>query len=159
MPRRFAASSVACNAFLSMPSGFQTAATSRSLDINFLEQLKPQPIRFVGDIGSETRNISTWPRKAGDQAVGDGLSRIRHHNRNRARGMHYGSDGSVWTNHDYVWPQRNKLSGYARQPFHPPFGKSVLECDVLALQISEPPQALDEGLVQMPNSISSRCRE
>jgi hypothetical protein len=73
--------------------------------------------------------------------------------------MHYGSDGSVWTNHDYVWPQRNKLSGYARQPFHPPFGKSVLECDVLALQISEPPQALDEGLVQMPNSISSRCRE
>jgi hypothetical protein len=82
--------------------GIPNSRQARSPSINFLQQLKTQSISFGGHIGGEACKISTWPRKADHQTVGNGVGRVRSHDWYRAGGLHDGSNSSIWANDDYV---------------------------------------------------------
>jgi hypothetical protein len=118
----------------------------RDLRHRFLEQFHPFPGKALPGAERDARDVATRPRQAGNQPVPHRIDGGRHHDGDRAGRVLGRADRWRACRHDDVYREPDQLSGQIREAVVVPFCRTGLNCEVLALQVAEVPQALAERL-------------
>ena len=111
----------------------------------FPEKLDPFCVE-LRDNGADPGDISTRVGEARDDSVPDGIGKPRNDDRNRRRRILGGQGRWRSPGQDQVHVQPNQFSRQSRVSFVSAVGRSVLDDEILPLDVSELPKTPPEGL-------------
>ena len=101
--------------------------------------------RDVGrDVDSQSRDVAPGPSEACHEARSDRVRRQRHDDRDGRRRPLGEGDRLVAPRHDRIDVQPDELRHQRRQPLDLAVGESVLEPEILPLDVAQPPEPVLE---------------
>ena len=110
---------------------------------HFPEQLQPFPFHFRRDRG-QPRDVPAGPREARDEARSRRVANGHHDERNRRCRLLDGERGGCASGNDHINFQGDQFGDEGRKAFILSFRPSILDQNVLALDVAEVPQAFAE---------------